>query len=314
MKIIIPVAGKGTRLRPHTYSKPKPFVRVGSTTPIEYIINHVLTLNPKEIIIVTDKYNDDAFKERLPKIYPKVKFKFAIQEEPLGTAHVITCAKEFIKSGDEILINYCDTMFVKDLSCLNKLKENDGVIFAREVEDYSRFGVIVHDENNIMTKMVEKPDEPISKLANIGSYYIKDGFEFMKYAQQVVDEDIRVKGELFLTESFRLMIEDGKKLYVEDIEDWLDTGKIETLLETNAKLLKGKTWKGTNVKIKDSNIGANVSIGKNTTLKNCKIENSIIGEDTTLEGLEIKDSVIGDNVNLKKDGKVFNIGDTCSIN
>ncbi len=313
MKIIIPVGGRGTRVRPHTHSKSKSLVKIANKAIIEHLLNHLITLNPEEIFIVHDKFNREVYKNFLTKVYPNLKFTFVLQEEPLGTAHVVLQVKPFIKEGDEVLVNFCDTLFVKDLSCISELKQNnDGVIFVQEVENYQRFGVIVH-ENRIMKQIVEKPSTPISKLANIGTYYIKDGFSFMKYVERVIEEDKRVKGEWYLTEAFSMMIEDGKKLWVEDIDDWQDVGKIETILETHAKILNGGVVKGENVILENTILGKNVSIGNNVKLVNCNVEGSIIGDDVNLKGLEIKDSIIGDRVSLTKEGNKFNIGDDCYI-
>ena len=315
MKIIIPVAGRGTRVQPHSYSKPKPMIRVAGKRAIDFLIEQMLPLNPEECIIVTDPRNDKSFKEYLPKRFPDIKFNFAIQEKQIGTAHVIYMAEKFVQPNEEIFILFCDTILHHNLSRIGELKQfNDGVMLVKEVEDYKRFGVVLHN-NRIMTGIIEKPDEPISKLANIGAYYIKDGYSFIQnYVKKIIDEDIRVKGELFLTEAFSMMIKDGKKIYVEDVDLWLDVGKIETVLETNAALLKGGVFRGENVVIENSTIRENVSIAENTKVIGCNIENSIIGANTHLEGLTIKDSIIGDHVILKRDGTTYNIGDKCSIN
>ena len=213
MKVILPVAGKGTRVHPHSYSKPKPFLRVAEKTAIQHLIDHVLTLNPEEFIIVVDKYNGDTVAKVLPEMYPTVKFHFVEQPKQIGTADVVIQAKKYIKRGDDLFIVFCDTIFKKDLRCLDKLKQlYDAVIFVKEVEDYQRFGVVVH-KDNIMTKIVEKPSKPISKLANIGAQYVRNGYNFVKYAQRVIDEDRKLKGEWYLTEAFAIMIEEGKKIW-----------------------------------------------------------------------------------------------------
>jgi glucose-1-phosphate thymidylyltransferase len=309
MKVIIPAGGKATRVRPHSYSKSKLFFKIAGKTIIEYLIDHLLVLNPEEFIIVVNKANHDEIKEGLTRLYPYLKLSFPIQEKPLGTAHVILQAKPLIKKGDDIFILFSDTIFKKNLKTLKK--EYDGVIYVKEVEDYKRFGVVVH-ENRVMTKIVEKPDTPISKLCNIGAYYLKDGFGFMRYVQRVLDEDKKLKGEYFLTEAFSMMVEDGKKIYVDDVDDWLDTGAINTILETHCKILNGRVLHGKNVKVENSKIGKNVYIGDNSIVRNCKLENTMVGENSNVEGIDAVDSIIGDNVTLKK-GNKYNIGDNCSI-
>jgi len=313
MKIILPVAGKGTRVRPHSYAQPKSLVKVANKPIIQYLVEHMLTLHPEEIIVIHDKVNGDWYKKELPRLFPQVTFKFTLQEQQLGTAHVISFAKPFIKEGDDVLIWYCDEWFVKDLSCIKRLQQYDGIIFVKEVHDPERFGVVEYDDQRLMTEMVEKPKHPKSNLANIGVYYVKDAFRLMHYVQRVMDEDRKQLGEYFLTEAWQLMIEDGEKFYVEDVDDWLDVGKIETILEMNKKILRGSTLRGENIVLEKSTLGKNVSIGNNTKLVNCYVENSIIGEDCLIEGLTVKDSIIGDRVKLKINSNSFNIGSDCSM-
>ena len=313
MKLILPVAGRGTRVHPHSFSKPKPFFKILNKPAICHIIDSLFCLDIEEIIFIVDKFNGDAFKELMPKLYPKYKFQYVLQDVPEGPAHALWLTKDLIKEDDEVFINFCDTLFEHDMTFLKTLDSKyDGVIFVKGVEDYQRFGVVI-EEDKVMKFIVEKPDTPVSKLANIGNYYFRDGFRFMQGLQKMIDDDLKAKGEYYLPEAFMIMINDGQKIFVQEIDKWLDTGKIETILETSAFLLNGGVLKGRNVKLDNCEIGKNVSIGDNTILRNCKINNSIIGENTLLEELEIENSVIGDKVVLKKGGKVFNIGDKCSI-
>jgi len=312
MKVILPVAGKGSRVQPHSFSKPKPMFKVANKEIIKHMIDHLLTVNPEEFIIIVDKFNGDVFQKKLPEFYPDVKFSFVMQEKQLGPAHAILLAKDHVKEGDKILVVFCDTIFQKDLKCLAESDEKgyDGVIFAQEVEDYKRFGVIVH-ENMVMKEIIEKPDEPISKLANIGAYYFKDGFGTMNYVQKMVEEGKLVKGEYYLPEAYMIMINDGKRFLVEDVDAWLDVGKIETILSTHAALLKGEVSKAEGVVIENSELGKNVSIGKQSKIINCKLSNTIVGAHSVIEGFEMENSIVGDNVILKKGGRTFNIGDKC---
>ncbi len=313
MKIIIPVAGRGTRVQPHTFSKPKPLFKIANKPAICHIIDKLKVLDIEEIILIVDKFNIDIFKKIMPELYPNYKISFVLQEKPEGPAHALWLTKDLIKPGDKLLINFCDTLFEHDMSFLNNLDPKyDGLIFVKEVEDYRRFGVVVA-ENDIMKLIVEKPDQPISKLANIGTYYFQDGHDLMLSLQKMIDKNLKVKGEYYLPEAFMLMVYEQKKIFVQEVDEWLDTGKIETILDTHKKILKGKNLQEENVKLEGTKLEGNVAIAKNSTLKNCKIKDSIIGENTTLEGLEIHDSIIGDNVVIKKGGKVFNVGDKSTI-
>ncbi len=310
MKVIIPIAGKGTRARPHTYSKPKPFLPLAGKCAIDFLFEPILKLNPEEIIIIHDKFTEDYVKEFFSKRYPHINISLTSQYNPKGTADAIYQAKDFIKEGDEVLIAYCDTIFKNGLSEIIK-KPCDGIIFAVQVKDPENYGVLEHNDG-IITSLVEKPKEPKSNLANIGLYYFKDGYTFVnKYVKKVIDSGENENGEFYLTDAFIFMFEEGKKLLAEPI-DYIDTGTIEKIIEANICLLDGEIIKGHNVQIENSEIGENVSIGNNTSIKDSKIKNSIIGNNTIIEGFELEDSLIGDNVVLKR-GQKLNISDNCSI-
>ena len=314
MKIIIPLGGRGTRVIPHTYSKPKPFVNLAGKYAIDFLIEHLLKANPEEIIIVHDEFSASRVKEYLPKKYPQTKFSFKLQRDALGTGHAIYQAKDLIKYNDEILICYCDTLFKNGLDRIKNLPEEvDGILFAVEVPDPENYGVLENDGEYI-TDLVEKPKEPKSNLANIGLYYLRNGYKFMSYyLQRVMDAGLNEAGEYYLTDAFLFMIQENSKLVAQPI-DYMDTGTVEKMIQANTKLLQGGVVQGENVRIENSEIGENVSIGDNTILVNCKIKNSIIGSNTYLEGFDIENSLIGDNNTLKKDGKTLNIGDKCSMN
>jgi glucose-1-phosphate thymidylyltransferase len=314
MKVIIPIAGRGTRVRPHTYAKPKPFLPLAGRLAIDYLLEPILRMKPEEIIIVHDLISKNDVKRILPKRYPHVKFQFALQVDPLGTGHAIYMAKDLVKEGDDILIVYSDEIFFKDLSCVKELTKNaEGIIFGIEVKDPEHYGVLAV-ENGKITAVVEKSKNPPSNLANRGVFYFKNGLEFIsKYVKMVIDKGINDQGEYFLTDAFNFMIEDGKTLVAEKFDVILDTGTVDKLLKANAYLLDGKVVKGENVNLELSYLGKNVTVGDNTKLINCTVNNSIIGSNTVIEGLTIKDSVIGNNVYLRKNGNSYNIGDNCTI-
>jgi glucose-1-phosphate thymidylyltransferase len=314
MKIIIPVAGRGTRVRPQTFAKPKPFLPLAGKLAIDFILDPILKLNPEEIIIIHDQKCEDTVKEIFPKRYPHQKFQFTLQKNALGTGHATYQAKEFIKEGDEILIVYSDMLFSKDLTCIHELsKKADSVLFCLEVQDPQHYGVLYH-VNNRVTALIEKPKEPKSNLANMGIYYLKDGYTFMnRYVKRVIDNGPNQSGEYYLTDAFSYMLQDGAIILAEPLDKLLDTGTIKKLIHANKILLKGSSVKGENVIIENSTIGENVSIGDNTTITNANIENAIIGSNVTIDGLEIKDSIIGDKVIIKKEAKRYNLGDYTQI-
>jgi len=314
MKIIIPVAGKATRMRPHSYSKAKPLLKIAGKPILSSIIETLLPLHPEAFIIIHDHFNGSQIQEFLKQNFPEQTFYFALQEKALGTADAISKINPFLSDTDDILICFSDALFSFDLSLIHTLPlEMDGLFLALEVEDYQNYGVMLV-ENTLLTKIVEKSSLPISHLANVGIYYIRKGRQLLDhYIDPFLKNNLRKKREFFLTDAFQAMVEDKKKIVVAPVGYWYDTGTIPKILQTHAQVLQGKQWIGEDVLLKDSQIRANVSIGKGSKLNHCFVENSLIGENCSLESVHIQDSVIGDRVVLKKDAKNYNLGDDCSI-
>ncbi len=328
MKIILPVAGKGTRLRPHTYSRAKSLVTVAGKTVLEHILNNLLTIpEQKEFIFIIDE-NGSQIRNFIQENYPNLKVNYVVQKERKGPAHAIWLARNFIDE-EEILIVFNDTMFITDLTKINELADGlDGLIFSKEVEDPRRFGVNVV-KNGIIIDMVEKPDEPISNLAQVGLYYLKNGKKLMQAIQWTIDNGITTKGEYYLPAAFKYMIENGAKFGAPTIEHWLDCGTKEALLSTNKFLLnKLDNSKELNFKdcviippvhinpeanIKNSVIGPNVSIGMGVTIKNSIIENSIINNFADIENVKLKNSIIGENTQVKGTFQTIDIGDNSVV-
>jgi glucose-1-phosphate thymidylyltransferase len=313
MKVVIPLAGKGTRMRPHTHSKPKPMLPVAGKTNIDHILDLLKDLDVSEYIFITghlkeyvEAYMEEKGIENARYVEQKVKD---------GTAGAIRLAKEFV--DEPVLIIFADTVFETDLSII-KTSDDDGILWAQEVEDYQRFGVIVQDENGHMTKIVEKPSEPISKLANIGLYYIKDYTLLFEGIEHVFKEKIVLKGEYYLTDAFQYMVDNGAKLKVEPVDGWYDCGKPETTLESNALLLKKHHAVKSETKetkiiepvfidegctIEGSEIGPNVHISKGCTIKNAKLHDCIIDENATVQDISIGESILGSNTFLEGEGR-----------
>lgn len=327
MKLILPVAGKGTRLRPHTFTKPKSLVRVAGKTVLQHVLDSFKRLEIDEFIIITDE-NGSVIQSYVEKHYPKLNAVYIQQTELLGPAHAISLASPRIQAGDDVLVVFNDTLFVTDLTRIPKLCDGlDGLIYSKEVEDYQRFGVnVMH--NNIIVDMVEKPDTPISNLAQVGLYYLKDGRSFMDYIARAIKENLRVKGEFYLPEVFKLMIKDGKQLGAPEIEEWLDCGKPETLLYTNRFLLERASGNHLclegcviippvsihpSAEVKHSVIGPYVSIAKNCKIHDSIIKDSVINPNSILHSTVLEKSLIGDSVELTGQLQRMNIGDNSII-
>ncbi len=323
MKVILPVAGKGTRLRPHTFTKPKSLVRVAGKTVLQHVIDGLAKVDVEEYIIITDK-NGHIIKQFVDEHYPDIKATYVTQTELLGPAHAVSLASPRIMEGDDVLVVFNDTLFVTDLTRIHILcKDLDGLIYSKEVEDYKRFGVNVM-KDGVIVDMVEKPDQPVSKLAQVGLYYLKNGRQFMDYINKAIQNDLRTKGEFYLPEVFKLMIKDGLKLGAPEIEEWLDCGKPETLLETNRYLLERATGNHIfiegcviippvsihpSAEVKHSVIGPYVSIAENCKINESIIRNSVINPNSMLHNVMLDESLIGDAVELAGQSQRMNIGD-----
>ena len=325
MKVIIPLAGKGTRLRPHTHVTPKPMLRVAGKPVMAYVMEDVQKLgNVAQVIYITghlkervESYARETF--RIPSVFIEQK----VQD---GTAGAVALAREYV--DQPVLIIFVDTIFDADLSVVNTT-DADGIIWTKEVEDFQRFGVVVTDKAGNMTRIVEKPTAPISKRANIGLYYIKN-WKLLYEAIDWVLKQPQNKGEYYLTDAFQYMIDHGAKIKVIDVEGWYDAGKIDTLLDTNRVMLeKGRARKPDSVdktsrvidpvyveagaKIVNSTIGPNVSIGAGTTIENSTVSHAVVGTKTRIAASTITNSLIGDEVQLEGVKGEVTIGDHSEI-
>jgi glucose-1-phosphate thymidylyltransferase len=324
MKVIIPLAGKGTRLRPHTHITPKPMMRVAGKPVMSYVLDELRELEGVEQII----YITGHLKERVEEFAKKsldIPSVFIEQKVQDGTAGAIALARDFV--DQPVLIIFVDTIFDADLSIVNRT-DADGIIWTKEVEDYQRFGVVVTDENGHMTKIVEKPKTPISKRANIGLYYIKNWKLLFEGIDHVLASPTN-QGEYYLTDAFQYMIEKGAKIQVIDVEGWYDAGKIETMLETNETMLtKGRARRPgadgdctiidpvyieEDVKLSASTIGPNVSIGKGTVIDSSTISHSIVGTGSTIRRSRIANSLVGDEVVLEGVEGSVTVGDHSEV-
>ncbi len=324
MKVIIPLAGKGTRLRPHTHVTPKPMLKVAGKPVMSYILEDLKRLgNVEQVIYITGHLKEkvEEFARKTLDV-PSVFIEQKIQD---GTAGAVALARDYV--DQPVLIIFVDTIFDADLSLVNAT-DADGIIWVKEVEDYQRFGVVVTDKNGNMTKIVEKPSTPISKRANIGLYYIKNWKLLYEGIDWVLRQPMN-KGEYFLTDAFQYMIDKGAKIKVVDVEGWFDAGKIETMLDTNqAMLTRGHARKPKdcgdstiidpvyiedNVTLRKSKIGPNVSIGAGSVLDGAKISHSIIGERATISRSVLTDSLIGDDTVIEGVNGAVTVGDHSEV-
>lgn len=308
MKVIIPLAGKGTRLRPHTHVTPKPMLKVAGRPVMSYVMDDVQKLgNVEQVIYITGHLKEKV--EEFAKNAYSIPAEFVEQKVQDGTAGAVNLARPFV--DQPVLIIFVDTIFDADLTVINKT-DADGIIWTKEVEDYQRFGVVVTDSDGFMTKIVEKPSTPVSKRANIGLYYIRN-WQLLYEGIDHVLKSAPNKGEWYLTDAFQYMIDKGARIKVENVDGWYDAGQVDTILETNQTMLeKGRARRpsalgaGANivepvyiedgVRIEHSTVGPNVSVGSGTTIVNSTVQHAIIGSNCTLQDSVLHKSLIGDHV------------------
>jgi len=323
VKVVIPLAGKGSRLRPHTHVTPKPLLRVADKPVMSYILDDLGGLGVDEAVFITGHLKEKV-EEYIRKEYPNFKAHFVEQPVQNGTAGAIDLARPFI--DDELLIIFVDTLFDADLTMVRSLPADvAGVIWVKEVEDYQRFGVVVTDEEGFMQRIIEKPSEPISKRANIGLYYIRDWRLLFDGIDHVMRSPTGPQGEYFLTDAFQYMIDQGAKIKTVDVEGWYDAGKPETLLETNRHVASTSRAKvppqrdgvvvtepvhvADGVELTDCQIGPNVSISAGSVIRGSRLRDTIVGASATIEGCDLHDSLIGDEVALRGVRGQVDLGD-----
>lgn len=324
MKAILPVAGKGTRLRPHTLTTPKALVRVAGRPVMAYILDDLRALGVHEIVFIVG-YLRDVIREYVEREYPDITAHYVVQEIQDGTAGAVHLAEPFV--GEDVLIVFVDTLFDADLSLANALSDEwSGVIWAKEVEDYQRFGVILTDEAGAMSRIVEKPREPVSKLANIGLYYIRDWELLFRGIHEVLQAPPGPAGEFFLTDAFQYMVDQGARIRTAPVAGWYDCGKTETLLETNRHLLEttrggiaaGASLDGTeidgpirieeDVTVRDSTLGPNVTLERGVSVEKCTLRDCIVGENTVLRGCTLHSSLVGPDSRIEDASGRLNAG------
>jgi len=319
VKIIVPLAGKGTRLLPLTKRVPKPLVHVAGRPVMDYVMDTVAGFDVEELIVITGHLKEDV--ERYIRTHYRIPARFVEQQTLDGTAGAINLARPWVDGP--VLIIFVDTLFDADLSLI-RTSDADGILWAKEVEDYQRFGVIVTDEHGYMRRIVEKPETPVSRLANIGLYYVRDWRTLFDGIAQVLAGATGKGGEYYLTDAFQYMVDHGRRLLAASVTGWYDCGKVDTLLETNAHLLRHGRGLAPpaapgvvihepvrvepGVVLRDATVGPNVTIeagsvierstlahailGRNVRVRDAAIERSVIGDDQVVESRRLADSVM----------------------
>ena len=327
MKVVIPLAGKGTRLRPHTHVTPKPLLRVADKPVMSYILDDLRELGVHEAVFITGHLKERV-EEYMATEYADFKVHYIEQPVQNGTAGAVELARPYI--DEDLLIIFVDTLFDADLGMVKRLPDDvAGVIWVKEVEDYQRFGVVVTDDEGNMRQIIEKPSEPISRLANIGLYYIRDWKLLFEGIDHVLAAPPGPSGEYYLTDAFQYMIDRGAKIRTVPVEGWYDAGKPETLLETNRHVLSTSrparpaekvgvvihdpVHVADGVELEDAEIGPNVTLGRGTRVHGSRLRDTIVGSNAELAGCDLHDSLVGNDVRLDGVRGQVDVGDHSSV-
>ncbi|MFZ7114731.1 MAG: sugar phosphate nucleotidyltransferase [Bacteroidota bacterium] len=328
MRIIVPMAGMGKRMRPHTLTVPKPLIPVAGKPIVQWLVEDIIKVcaeKVEEIAYVIGDFGEEAEKN-LIAIAEKLGAKGTIhhQDEPLGTAHAILCAKDALKG--KVIVAFADTLFRADFKIDDK---QEGVIWVNKIEDPRMFGVVKLDSEGTITDFVEKPVEFISDLAIIGIYYFKDGEYLNKELQYLLDNNIKEKGEYQLTNALENMKKKGTKFVPGKVDEWLDCGNKDATVYTNKRVLEMNRsaamisssvkkensviiepcFIGENVVLKNSIVGPHVSLGAGSKIENSVLSNSIIQTNTKISNSIIDNSMLGNSVEYKNSPEQLSISD-----
>lgn len=311
------MAGLGKRMRPHTLTTPKPLIPVAGKPIVQHLVEYLAAIAGDEIEHIAYVVGDfgKETEKNLIKIAEELGAKGSIhyQDDPLGTAHAILCAREHLKG--RVIIAFADTLFYTDFKIP---EEADGVIWVKKVENWQQFGVVKVGKEGYITEFVEKSPTYVSDLAIIGIYYFKDGENLKKELQHLLDHDIKDKGEYQLTTAMENMKQKGLKLYPGEVNEWLDCGNKDATIDTNRAVLEHNrnerlidktaviensviippSFIGAHAVVRNSVVGPFVSIGEKTTIENCNLRNSIIQSNTRVKNKMLEKSMVGNHTNI----------------
>jgi len=328
MKIIVPMAGMGKRMRPHTLTTPKPLLPIAGKSIIQRLLEDIAgSCKEKidEIVFITGHFGSEI-EANLKKIATELGARGSIyyQDEALGTAHAILCAREALHG--KVIIAFADTLFKADFR-IDDSKE--GIIWVQKVDDPSPFGVVKLNDENVITDFVEKPAHFVSDLAIIGIYYIKDGANLKNELQYLIDNNIKDKGEFQLTSALENMKNKGLKFEPGKVNEWLDCGNKNSTVYTNQRILEFNKDKnlvspsllsqnsviiepcyiGENVILINSVVGPYVSIGDNSLIEDSVVKNCIVQTNSRIKYANIHNSMFGNHVDFKGSRSEYSIGD-----
>ncbi len=325
------MAGLGTRMRPHTWSKPKPLIHLAGRTVLDYVLEQFSSLprfKDAHFVLILGSNQEEQVNAYIQEKHTDKQISYVIQHEMRGQSDALYLAREHLKGP--MLMAFSDTLIETDLAFLDD--ENlDGIAWVKAVPDPRRFGVAEIGENDRVTRLIEKPKDVSNNLAVVGFYYFRDGSALMNAIQEQIEKDVSLNGEYFLVDALNIMIEKGARMRVQTVDVWLDAGKPDALLETNRFLLdngrdnskEASRRKGVTIvppvfihpdaELNTCVVGPYVSIGKDASIQESIIKNSIVEQEAHISHMVLEDSLIGRQAGVKGRPEIMNIGDNSWI-
>lgn len=329
MKAIIPVAGTGTKLRPHTYTQPKALIPIAGKPILAFIIDEMIEAGVKDYVFIIG-YLGEKIRDFVEKKYPQINAYFVEQLTRVGIGHAIWHARDFVKNNEPVFIALGDSVF--DLNMKEIINAPTSLLCVKKVDDPRTFGVVeMEEKGGLIHRLIEKPLIPKSNLALVGLYKINESKELFEALDYNIKNNVVTRGEIQLTDALMRMIERGVAFKGYKVNNWFDCGRKETLLETNAILLKkmGHTLASSlqyensilidpisiaeNCRINNCIVGPNVTIGENTVITSSIIKDSIIGSNSVIEDVLLHHSLVGNDATIRGMSQTLNLGDDTEI-
>jgi glucose-1-phosphate thymidylyltransferase len=330
LKVVIPMAGLGTRLRPHTWSKPKQLVSVAGKAVLDHVLDTLSSIPDSmeiELINIVG-YLGDQIESYIKSHYPDLKSYFVLQENPRGQSHAVQLARQYLRGP--MLIVFADTLIETDLAFLPH-EPAEAIAWVKPVPDPRRFGVAVVDNDGRVTRLIEKPADMSNNLAVVGFYYFKEATDLLDAIDEQMRRNMQLKGEFFLADAVNIMLERGVNMRIQKVETWLDAGTPEAILETNRYLLEHgldnypaglkndcvvinpPVFIHPSARVSGSIIGPYVSLGAGCVVEKSIISDSILEDEAEAHGVILEDSLVGRRAVLKRRPGTINAGDNTVV-
>jgi glucose-1-phosphate thymidylyltransferase len=323
MKVIIPAAGIGTRLRPHTYTLPKALLYVAGRPIISHIIDEVKKLTISGVVLIIG-YKGDLIEEYVKHEYPDLAVDFVVQQERKGIGHAIDLTRNLADTGEPLLVILGDTIIRTDLKRITE--SNNNALGVKKVDDPRRFGV-AEVRDGAIVRLIEKPEKPTSNLAIVGLYYVKDSSLLFQLLKEQIARNILTRGEFQITDTLQMMIEKGSRFVPFEIDEWYDCGKADALLETNRTLLENApecapiagsiirrpAHIAPSARIVNSIIGPYVSIASNSVVENSIIRDSVVDQAAHVTDCLLESSIVGSQAVIQGVFQQLNVGDSSEV-